>query len=294
MKFVSYNIQYGTGKDGRIDLSRIAAEVGDADVIALQEVDRFNSETQMSDQVAELAELFPSHYYAYGPGVDIDASFHDASGKLNNRRRQFGNMLLSKTPIISSRNHLLPKYGMNTLVSLQRSALEGVIECELGLMRVYSVHLGHVAAPERRRQIQSLLKIIKNAPNEGGAWSGKAAGHHWTADGPMPPMPSAALLIGDFNLEPISKEYEQLVGPIDNEYGRITRIDGLVDIWTGLGHAPDGPETKTCPANKPSKTDTRIDYCFATSDLAKKTVSMRVDQSAQGSDHQPITIEFKA
>ena len=45
MKFVSYNIQYGTGKDGRIDLSRIAAEVGDADVIALQEVDRFNSET---------------------------------------------------------------------------------------------------------------------------------------------------------------------------------------------------------------------------------------------------------
>ncbi|MDE0993954.1 MAG: endonuclease/exonuclease/phosphatase family protein [Rhodospirillales bacterium] len=161
MKFASYNIQYGTGKDGRIDLNRIAAEVGDADVIALQEVDRFNSETQMSDQVAELAELFPSHYYAYGPGVDIDASFHDASGKLNNRRRQFGNMLLSKTPIISSRNHLLPKYGMNTLMSLQRSALEGVIECELGLMRVYSVHLGHAAAPERRRQIRSLLKIIK-------------------------------------------------------------------------------------------------------------------------------------
>ena len=136
MKFVSYNIQYGTGKDGRIDLNRIAADVGNADVIALQEVDRFNSETQMSDQVAELTELFPSHYYAYGHGFDIDASFHDASGQLNNRRRQFGNMLLSKTPIISSQNHLLPKYGMNMLVSLQRSALEGVIECKLGLMRV--------------------------------------------------------------------------------------------------------------------------------------------------------------
>ena len=62
MKFVSYNIQYGTGKDGRIDLNRIAADVGNADVIALQGVDRFNSETQMSDQVAELAELYPSHY----------------------------------------------------------------------------------------------------------------------------------------------------------------------------------------------------------------------------------------
>ena len=40
MKFVSYNIQYGTCKDGRIDLNRITAKVGDADVIALQGVDR--------------------------------------------------------------------------------------------------------------------------------------------------------------------------------------------------------------------------------------------------------------
>ena len=294
MQFVSYNIQFGTGKDGRIDLSRIASEIGDADVIALQEVDRFNSETQMADQVAELVELFPTHYYAYGPGIDLDASFRDASGKLVNRRRQFGNMLLSKSPIISSRNHLLPKYGMDTLTSLQRTALEGVVECELGLMRIYSVHLGHAAAPERRKQIRSLLKTVKNAPNEGGAWSGKAAGRHWTADGSMPPMPSAALLMGDFNLEPNSKEYEQLVGSIDKKYGRITRIDGLVDIWTRLGHALDGPETKTCPANKPSNVDTRIDYCFSTTDLAEKAISMCVDQSAQGSDHQPITIEFKA
>ena len=72
-------------------------------------------------------------------------------------------------------------------------------------MPVYSVHLSHAAAPERRRQIRSLLKIIKNAPNEGGTWSGKAAVYHWTADGSMPPMPSAALLFGDFNLEPVSK-----------------------------------------------------------------------------------------
>jgi endonuclease/exonuclease/phosphatase family metal-dependent hydrolase len=83
-----------------------------------------------------------------------------------------------------------------------------------------------------------------------------------------------------------------LVGPTDNEYGRITRIDGLVDIWTELGNAPDVPETKTCPANKPSNANSRIDYCFTTRNLAEKAVSMRVDQSAQGSNHEPITIEF--
>ena len=38
MQFVTYNIQYGLGEDGRYDLDRIAAAVEDADVIALQEV----------------------------------------------------------------------------------------------------------------------------------------------------------------------------------------------------------------------------------------------------------------
>ena len=36
MKLVSYNIQYGKGKDGRFDLARIATEIADADVIAVE------------------------------------------------------------------------------------------------------------------------------------------------------------------------------------------------------------------------------------------------------------------
>lgn len=289
MKCVSYNIQYGTGKDGAIDLARIAGEIGDADIIALQEVERYNSTTGMADQVAILSDLFPSHYVAYGAGVDLDASVKDETGRVQNRRRQFGNMLLSKSPIISSRNHLLPKYGLDGPLALQRSALEGVIDSQVGLIRVYSVHLGHAAAPERVTQIRTLLRIIRNAPRNGGLWSGRYAAKHWSADGPMPPMPSPALLMGDFNLEPSSGEYQQLVGPSDPKYGQLTRLDGLVDLWTRLGHNIDGPETKTCPDDRG---DTRIDYAFATLELADKAVSMRVDQQAQGSDHQPIYIEF--
>eukprot|EP01030_Chromulinospumella_sphaerica_P031480 gene31480-32107_t len=41
VKFVSYNIQYGTGRDNVVDLARIARAVQGADVIALQEVERF-------------------------------------------------------------------------------------------------------------------------------------------------------------------------------------------------------------------------------------------------------------
>jgi endonuclease/exonuclease/phosphatase family metal-dependent hydrolase len=40
MKIVTYNIQFGLGKDARFDLQRVADEVSDADIIALQEVER--------------------------------------------------------------------------------------------------------------------------------------------------------------------------------------------------------------------------------------------------------------
>ncbi len=41
MKIVTYNIQFGLGKDGRFDLEKIASEVDGADIIALQEVERY-------------------------------------------------------------------------------------------------------------------------------------------------------------------------------------------------------------------------------------------------------------
>jgi endonuclease/exonuclease/phosphatase family metal-dependent hydrolase len=60
VKLVSYNTQYSKGKDGRYDLERIAKTLEGADVIALQEVDRFWPRTGMIDQPAELAALLPN------------------------------------------------------------------------------------------------------------------------------------------------------------------------------------------------------------------------------------------
>ena len=137
MIFVSYNIQWGTGKDGRVDLARIAGEIGAADVIALQEVDRFWTRSRMTDQAAEFGALFPEHHWVYGPGMDMDASLRGDDGKVVNRRRQFGNMLLARAAILSSRNHLLPKMKLPEKKSLQRAALEAVIEAPSGPLRVY-------------------------------------------------------------------------------------------------------------------------------------------------------------
>ncbi len=50
MKLVSYNIRFGLGLDQQIDLGRIADTVKDADIIALQEVERYWKHSGMTDQ----------------------------------------------------------------------------------------------------------------------------------------------------------------------------------------------------------------------------------------------------
>ncbi len=271
MIFVSYNIQWGRGKDERVDLPRIAGEIGEADVIALQEVDRHWTRSAMADQAAEFAGLFPEHHWVYGPAMDLDS-------KLVNRRRQFGNMLLARAPILSSRNHLLPKKNLPEKLSSQRALLEAVIEAPSGPLRVHSLHLGHSETGERLLQIARLREILAAAPTEGGAWTGRDYDPVWKQDGPQPPMPARAILLGDFNLKPESEEHAALcVGP-----------DGLVDSWRALGH--DDASGWTCPLEDG---DWRIDYAFVTKDMKDRLRNMSVDQTAQGSDHQPIRIEIE-
>ncbi len=272
MIFVGYNIQWGTGKDGRVDLARIAGEIGAADVIALQEVDRFWTRSHMTDQAAEFAALFPEHHWVYGPGMDLSA------GQSRGRRRQFGNMVLARAPILAARNHMLPKMALAEELSLQRAALEAVIEAPSGPLRVYSVHLNHSSSRERLVQIARLLDIIGAAGAEGGAWTGARYDPLWELDGPQPPLPARAVALGDFNLIPGSGEYAALSGGSGQ----------LVDAWTALGHGvAEGP---TCDG---FRGNVRLDYAFVTPDLAGALRAISVDHEAQGSDHQPIRVEIE-
>ncbi|MBH62390.1 MAG: hypothetical protein CL569_08070 [Alphaproteobacteria bacterium] len=87
---VTYNTQWCTGRDGVTDVQRIVDAVRAADVICLQEVDRYWRRSGDVDQVRELTNCLPGRYWAYGAGVDLDASFRDTDGHLINRRRQCG------------------------------------------------------------------------------------------------------------------------------------------------------------------------------------------------------------
>src|SRR5207253_8819610 len=100
VKLVTYNIQYGLGKDRRYDLARVAREIEDADVIALQEVERHWQRSGCVDSPALLAAQLHEHHWVYGANLDMDASYRDAEGRLVVRRRQFGTMILSRLPIV--------------------------------------------------------------------------------------------------------------------------------------------------------------------------------------------------
>ena len=288
VRFISYNTQFCTGLDGNTDLDRIAAEIAEADVMALQEIDRHWQRPGHVDQAAGLADRFPDYYWAYGPGVDVDASYRDESGRLVNRRRQFGNMVLARWPILMVRNHLLPKLHLRNPLSLQRSALETVVALPDGPCRVVSVHLAHAAVSERLPQIERLLQILKTAPGDGGAWSGTDYHPGWGLDAPPHPQPSRAIVMGDFNCEPNSEEYALLCGPVDPAFGPLSTCDGLIDAW--VAHENGVTDGATFGFDKRPR---RLDYTLMTNDLVESLSSIWVDQDAVGSDHKPVWTEIE-
>ena len=290
LRVISYNTQFCTGLDQVTDPARIAAEIGHGDIIGLQEIERHWSRTGDVDQAEAIGAALPDRYWVYGAGYDMDAS-RVVDGRVENRRRQFGNMILSRWPVLMSRNHLLPKLNLRGPMSLQRSALEAVIATPLGTVRVFSVHLAHAAASERRLQIARLMEIVADGRRDGGAWSGRDIPAGWRDDGPPVAVPLATLLLGDFNAVPGSPEHAMIVGETDPQFGSLALADGVVDAWMLAGEGGVDAPGATFGTAQGAR---RIDYIFCTADLAERLRAVRVLTEAVGSDHRPVEAVFEA
>ena len=77
MKVVSWNIQWGLGVDGRVDLDRLvrdAREIADFDVLCLQEVTDNFTELKANpgvNEFAAIAALLPEFTAVEGVALDV-------------------------------------------------------------------------------------------------------------------------------------------------------------------------------------------------------------------------------
>ncbi|MDP2794297.1 MAG: endonuclease/exonuclease/phosphatase family protein [Sulfurisoma sp.] len=147
MRILSWNIQWGRGIDGRVDLARAAAVIRrcNADVVCLQEVAVNHPGLPGGaggDQPARLAELLPGHETVYGAGSDL-------VGDMGGGRRLFGQMILVRPPVPQVFRHLLPWPPDPAVPSMQRVAVEAVVaapEFPGGALRVITTHLEYYSA----------------------------------------------------------------------------------------------------------------------------------------------------
>jgi endonuclease/exonuclease/phosphatase family metal-dependent hydrolase len=154
---MSFNIHYGEGTDGALDLSRIAHVVraSGAGIAGLQEVDRnFGERSGWADQPARLAELLGWHV-AYGANIDRDPP---APGR---PRSQFGNAVLSRYPIARWENtHLFRSPDKE-----QRGLLHAEVAMPGMPLHVYVAHLEAFSEVDRVQQVQQVVQLVgDNSP----------------------------------------------------------------------------------------------------------------------------------
>ena len=283
---LSWNIQAGLGVDGRVDLARIARTVhalADADVICLQEVEsrgsgghRDDMESVRQDQFETLRHLFPGHAGVTGAGVERAEA---GAGSMY----RFGNMVLSRLPILSVFRHLLPQPATPGTRHMQRQATEVTVGLPSGPLRVVTTHLEYHSAVHRRAQIERLRELH----TEVAAQARQPGVAEDTGPYARIARPPSAVLCGDFNMESDSEEFAALLAPFDGG------APDLVDAWSAL--YPGRPHDPTCGVfdhrQWPAGTHCR-DFFLVTKDLRPRLRSLRVDLRTDASDHQPVVLEL--
>ena len=274
---LTWNIQAGLGCDGVTDLGRIAATIRarDPDVICLQEVARNVPDMAGGeDQVERLAGLFPGYHAVFGPAIDRAGA---------GQRLRFGNLVLSRLPVLQAFAHPLPQPAAPGVKHMPRQATEIVADTPAGPMRIVTTHLEYhsetqrIAQAEHLRRLQAEVEANEAAP-------GRDTG---TGIYALAPRPASALYCGDFNAAPGDAVHALMTAPLPSG-------PALSDAWSVF--APDAPHPPTTGVfdrrQWPQGPHAR-DYFFVTPDLAGRIADVEVDVQTDQSDHQPVLLRLR-
>lgn len=257
VRVATYNIHHAAGNDAcepppvtsppsaecALNLERIAHIVRGfkADVVALQEVDRFWGRSGTVDQANALGAMVDMSV-CYGGNLDHQADSHAS------RPHQYGTLILTKAPLIACWNTLLPRANPS---SEQRGLLHAVVDVRGTPFHVYNTHL-HTALADRAVQVPAVDALIGET--------------------------TPSILLGDLNAQPT----ETTLAPLQARFQ---------DAWLAGSGTGDGFTIPAAPDAPPTR---RIDYGFATNDIAVRRAEVdATEQTALAADHYPVIFELQ-
>ena len=282
MNLITWNIQWCRGCDGRVDPKRIVdtcREMADVDVLCLQEVARNYPDMPGSsgeDQFALLAGLLPGFTAVEGIATDVLGA--------NGRRRQFGNLILTRYPAIQVFAHLLPWPADPAVPSMQRVAVEAVLAAPFGPVRVTTTHLEYYSEMQRRQQVNALRELHAEASAH------SADGRHAQKEGgpfATMPRPAASILTADFNFRAADPLHERIRFPYSDgtpayrDAWRVHHGERPQDDTIGVHDREQWPQAYAC------------DFIFITEDIAGRVEDVIVNLATDASDHQPVLLRLK-
>ncbi|MCZ2804231.1 endonuclease/exonuclease/phosphatase family protein [Modestobacter sp. VKM Ac-2983] len=180
MRLATFNILHGRSPaDGRVDAERFAAAVRtlDADVLALQEVDRAQPRSHHADLTAVAAEAMGAvaHRFVAAIAGTPGATWMAATGDEQPGTAEYGIALLSRYPVRSWQVVRLPAIpfrfpmwlpGPRKVIVVDeepRAAVVAVVETPHGELTVVTTHLSFVPG-WNRRQLRRLQRDLTAFP----------------------------------------------------------------------------------------------------------------------------------
>jgi endonuclease/exonuclease/phosphatase family metal-dependent hydrolase len=282
MNLITWNIQSCRGCDGRVDPRRIidvCRRMADFDVLCFQEVARNFPQLRGSsgeDQFALLGGLLPGYTCVEGIATNVLGA--------DGRRSQFGNLILTRYPVIQVFAHLLPWPADASVPSMQRVALEVVLAAPFGPLRVTTTHLEYYSEMQRRQQVNRLRELHAEAAEHRGDRN-----HSQKEGGPFQttPRPGSAILTADFNLRADDALRARSAAPYSDatpayrDAWQLRHGERPHDHTIGVHDREQWPEAFTC------------DFIFVTEDIAGRVEDVAVNLDTDASDHQPVLLRLR-